>query len=159
MCSTIFFIQLFILPLLLKSLPIFLSVLLKSHVKLDIINQVTHSQVQKHCFVDCHVALWDESVQFHSLLGKVGSVLLIQLSAELTAQEKASTFLRFKAVLWRVIRHLSAFFPLCILNHVHFSPLTLIKPWRKKNQMFALRHNYFKRELLAGKIINKRLSF
>lgn len=85
MCSTIFFIQLFILPLLLKSLPVFLSVLLKSHVKLDIINQVTHSQVQKHYFVDCHVALWDKSVQFHYLLRKVGSVLLVQLSAELRA--------------------------------------------------------------------------
>lgn len=103
MCSTIFFIQLFILPLLLKSLPIFLSVLLKSHVKLDIINQVTHSQVQKHYFVDCHVALWDELVQFHSLLGKVGSVLLMQLSAQLRAQGKTSTSHWFKAALGRVI--------------------------------------------------------
>lgn len=77
MCSTIFFIQLFILPLLLKSLHIFLLVLFKSHVKLDIINQVTHSKVQKHYSVDCRVSLWDQAEQLHSLFGKVGTLVLV----------------------------------------------------------------------------------
>lgn len=97
MCSTIFFIQLFILPLLLKSLHIFLLVLFKSHVKLDIINQLTHSQVQKRYFVDCHVALWDESAQLCSLFRKVGAVVLVKLSAELIAYQKALTSLWSKA--------------------------------------------------------------
>lgn len=97
MCSTIFFIQLFILPLLLKSLHIFLLVLFKSHVKLDIINQVTHSQVQKHYFDDCHVALWDKAAQLRSSFGKVGTVVLVQLAAELTAQDKALAFPRSAA--------------------------------------------------------------
>lgn len=119
MCSTIFFIQLFILPLLLKSLHIFLLVLFKSHVKLDIINQVTHSQVQKHYFVDCHVALWDEAEQLCSSCRKVGTVVLVQLAAELTAQDKVLAFPQPAADLWKLIKdtYLHSFH--CIASALH----------------------------------------
>lgn len=132
MCSTIFFIQLFFLPLLLKSLPIFLSVLLKSHVKLDIINQVTHSQVRKHYFVDCHVALWDELVQFHSLLGKLALSCSCNFLLNWEYRRKHQLSIGLKQHCGEWLKTFICIFPLCILNHVHFSPLKIIKQKRKK---------------------------